>query len=251
MTQFPDIRFYWGAGSGSAAKTLRQLHESHVMLSYRSYPTLPWNIDDLFVDCGGYSLLKTGKTSYETPHTEYLSFVQEHDANLYALRDFPCEPDLRADNGTTVAEHQRKTIEAHQRLLTLHDRWNVEASPVAVIQGWEPDEYLFCLDAMDRHGILDRVEHVGIGSICRRFASDAIHDVITTVADQLPDKKLHAFGVKKEMLDFQEIRDVLWSVDSSAWYIYPYNRKEHDDHETWHIYAEDYLDYKRRLWELW
>ena len=245
MTDFGDLTMYWGCAGGSSVKTLRTMNEPDVMMSYATKNN-PWDgIDNLFIDSGGYSLmLNTGE---HDPVDEYFEFVREWDASVAALQDYPCEPEILDEYDRTVRDHQERTVErAAENLAYIQDH-GINAEPMAVLQGWETEDYLRCIDRFRDAGVL--TDRIGIGSVCRRGAEEDIREVVTTVARELPSHDLHAFGVKQTVLEYGSVRDALDSVDSAAWYYGMYQGKP-DAEPAWHTTTKKYLDYKRKMYRL-
>lgn len=245
MTDHDSVRVYYGSADYSAHKALRTMEEPHIMISAQTLAAdSTWEVDDLFVDSGGYSLmLSTG----EHPATdEYLNQVVEMGGDRFALQDYPCEPDILEEYDRTVTEHQERTIErASEGLTRVQDR-GMDATPTHVLQGWETEDYLRHLDRAKETGTL--TEHVAIGSVCRRGQLQEIRDVITTVRNHLPAKhKLHAFGVKYEILKYPDVRDAVDSVDTAAWYIYPNQSGRVEGEPMWRTKTAQYLEYWRKI----
>jgi len=193
------------------------MEEPNVMINYATGNNKPWrHIENLFIDSGGYSFMK-GKGEYSTSDAEYLGFVKQAKPEVFALRDYPCEPDVRDKLNRTVEEHQRMTLERHRSLLDLwDDAWWTKAQPVSVIQGWELEDYVHHLDQLRDNGVL--TEYVGIGSVCRRHEDQDLLRIIQRIRQELgPKHKLHAFGVKKNILRFPEALKALDSADSMAY----------------------------------
>lgn len=244
--------FYFGAASGQSRAALRKLEESQVMLNYASSGSEPWEgIDRLFIDSGGYSFMK-GKGEYETTADEYLDFIERVEPELYALRDYPCEPDVLDEHGRTIEDHQRMTTEAHVRLWDrLEDRELCPPAgpqPVSVVQGRSVDEYLSHLDSLRDHGVL--ADYVGIGSVCGRENIGEIRRIVLALRDALPESTdLHGFGVKRTaLLKHDRVVNALSSADSQAyartgrWQSLKANRPH-----TWIEVAYQYLRFKRRI----
>lgn len=209
------VKFYYGAASGSSRKALRQMEEPNVMINYATQNNKPWEgIENLFVDSGGYSFI-LGKGEYTTTNKEYLEYVEKHQPELFALRDYPCEPDVLEEHDRTVEEHQEMTIEKHKELRELMKEFDIESKPLSVIQGWELEDYLNHIKRMKEEDLI--TEHIGIGSVCRRGQDEEIRRIILEVNKALPDYcKIHAFGVKSNILRFAEVCEVLHSADSQA-----------------------------------
>ena len=243
------LTFYFGAASGSTRKALRELQEPNVMLNYATKLNEPWyGIERLFVDSGGYSFIK-GKGEYETSDAEYLDFIEEHEAEVFALRDYPCEPEVLDENDRTVVRHQKMTTDRHRDLLDELDERSIDAQPLTVVQGWAVDDYLEHVDALRSAGVL--TDYVGIGSVCRRNAEAEIRRVILAVSDALPSgTDLHAFGVKGSVLRYPDVRDALTSADSQSYEVQASIGPCLDmgaGNKTWKDSALEYLRQKRRI----
>jgi len=232
---------FWGCASGSQRKALQRLAEPNVMISFATHNNQPWDgIDRLFIDCGGYSMLKAGKDHPDkAEYQEYLETVQPE---IYALPDYPCEPDLLEEKGRSVQDHQRLTTEAHVDMLEA----DPPGQPLSVLQGWETAEYLTHLDDLRDHGAV--TDYVGIGSVCRRHAESEIRDVILTVRDALPDStKLHAFGVKTSVLGLTGVMGTLTSADSLSYGFREQHTETWRSGDRWKRVAYHYLNMKREV----
>jgi hypothetical protein len=238
-----DVTFFFGAASGSARKALQQLNEPNVMLSYATKNNTPWDCEHLFLDSGGYSLmLDTGE---HPPADEYIDYVEEADPAYFALQDFPCEPDVLDTYGRSVFKHREFSVEYSASCRALAADRGINAEPVAVLQGWEPDEYLRCIERYEQEGLL--TDTVGIGSVCRRNAEADIREIVLTIRDVLPKRRLHAFGVKRDVLSYPAVLRALDSADSLA-YDWSYQREVTGP--WWHQVAFNYLRFKQRLYEV-
>lgn len=245
MTDFDGFRMYFGAANGSAQKALRKMEEPHVMLSAVTHMNSPWpGIQDLFVDCGGYSMM-VGGGQYESTPAEYVEFAHDIGATRLVLRDLPCEPNVREQTGKTVLEHQEETLEEHIQTLAAARQRGIGSRCMAVLQGWERNEYLEHFDMLRDHGLV--TDRMGIGSVCRRGQTGTIRDIIRAVREAVPQRvELHAFGVKQTVLSAADIREALASADSSAWYYGTAGRQ--GSHEPlWHKSVEEYIQYRRKL----
>lgn len=240
--------FYYGAASGSERKALRQLEEPNVMINYATVNNTPWSeIENLFIDSGGYSFM-LGKGEYGTSNKEYLNFIEQHQPELFALRDYPCEPEVLEEHNRTVDDHLKATTEKHKELLNLMSSFNIESQPVSVIQGWELNDYLKHLKMMKNEGTL--TDYVAIGSVCRRNQDQEIREIISEINDRIGDRKLHAFGVKNNVLRFENIRNNLDSADSLAYSSGSrYSRKtvSGDGSNGFRNVALHYLQFKRDI----
>lgn len=245
--EIDGLRLYFGGSSGSAHKALRQVEEPHVMLSAVTENNRPWDtIDTLFVDSGGYSLmLDTGE---HPPATEYLDTVERMGADKFAFQDYPCEPEILAKYGRSVEQHQQWTTDRARENLDAADDRGLDGEPIAVLQGWKPDQYVAHFDALRDAGCL--TDMIAIGSVCRRGGLSDIRAVIRRVRDVVPDSyDLHAFGVKYTVLGEPDIRDALTSVDTGAWYKFHYEDALFEE-KPWRTCARRYFSYVEQMHEL-
>lgn len=226
------------------SKALRHMRERDVLLSYATEAE-PWGeINNLFIDSGGFSLMM--QTGEHDSVSEYLDYVEGVDAQVAAMQDYPCEPSILQEYDRTVEDHQRMTVDRARANLEAIDDRGIDVEPMAVLQGWETEDYVECIDMFREAGVL--TDYIGVGSVCRRNAETDIRDVLNTVHRELPNKKLHAFGVKKSILKYPDMRSILDSVDSSAWYFGMYQNKPVPE-LAWHTCTKMYLDYKRDLYD--
>lgn len=253
MSDHGGVRVYYGTTSGSGRKALEAMEEPHLMVSYATDRNTPWSEhrESLFVDSGGYSLMVASETgTYDDSDDDYLSYIERYAPERWALRDYPCEPDVLERHGRTVAEQQERTTAHHVAMLDAVDARGTPGEPVACVQGWDEREYVHHIDALRAAGVFDRVDHVAVGSVCRRGSTGEIRRIIQRVRAELDsDLSLHAFGVKKSILGCPDTRDALDSVDTTAWY---YNEYQHEQHgePAWQRFVLLYLQYQRGLRKL-
>jgi len=185
------------------------LFVSHRRLMDRK--TLPRAIGSWALDSGGFTELHTFGGWNTTP-TEYVTAVRRYadeigNMDWAAPQDWMCEPSALAATGGTVAGHQMRTVTNY---LQLRDQLGDLVVPV--LQGWERDDYLRCVDLYDTHGVdLTLADRIGLGSVCRRNAES---DIAHIVADLQP-LRLHAFGIKGAA--WKLVNDRVVSADSMAW----------------------------------
>lgn len=250
MTNNVDI--YYGVASGQQRAALRRLEPEGVMISHATHSNTPIDGDySLFVDCGGYHHMMTGDGTYGSSDDEYLAYLEEYRPDWWALRDYPCEPDLLEQLGRSVRDQQRRTLDHHVALYESTPDSLLD-SAVSVIQGWTTDQYLTHLDDLRDRGLL--TDRVAIGSVCRRNADQDIARAVLALRDALPPKcELHAFGVKGSVLRYREVVSALDSVDSAA-YDYSQSRipsKRSDGQSfTWRDSARAYLNWRNELHQL-
>lgn len=237
------FRFFYGCASGSARKALRKMEEPNVMISHATANNTPFEtIENLFIDSGGYSQLHTHR-DYQTSDEAYLSYIQDHEPELFALRDYPCQFQLRYRLNQTVQDQQRRTTHHHRKLLDAYDDADLSSDPVAVLHGWSPDQYLSHLDQLRTEGVLTQC--TAIGSLCGRHDAATVARIIHRVRDALPSKhRLHAFGVKTKVLKLPRVVQALDSADSAA---YDFRTRMQDTRNTWREQVYHYLSMKREI----
>lgn len=200
--------------------TLRQLQQTEkFMFSFKrirnrkdKIPTMPnqrW-----IMDSGAFSEISlNGKYTYSVD--EYLNCVLENEPNIFVTMDWMCEPHIIEKTGLSIKDHLNRTIDAHIKIKEKIDHMNIKSDFMGTIQGWKIDDYLKCIDMLKEHGLIE--EHLGIGSICRRNADKEILKIIKTIHGELPNVKLHGFGIKLSLLKSVVANKLLHSCDSMAW----------------------------------
>lgn len=127
-----------------------------------------------------------------------------------APQDWMCEDVMLAKTGLTVADHQRLTTDNYLELRSIAD----DLPFVPVIQGQTLDDYRRHADLYLRRGVdLTTHETVGIGSVCRRQATNEIVELVEGLTDD--GLRLHGFGMK--MLGLAKVGALLASSDSMSW----------------------------------
>lgn len=185
------------------------LFVSHRRLAgYRRLPKAQCN---WALDSGGFSELALyGK--WRTTVPEYIDAVNRYDAEVgrmlwAAPMDWMCEPQMLANTGLSVAEHQVRTVENFCELAE-------EIPVIPVLQGWTLDDYLYCITLYESMGVnLAHEPVVGVGSVCRRQNTYEAEQIFAELADA--GLRLHGFGVK--MTGLERFGDRLVSADSMAW----------------------------------
>lgn len=111
---------------------------------------------------------------------------------------------------TAVRIHQRKTVDNLIELRSLAP----EIPFIPVLQGNSLADYVHCDRLYAEAGVdLAAEPVVGLGSVCRRQATDEIRDIVEHFAAK--GYRLHGFGVKT--LGLAQYADDLVSADSMAW----------------------------------
>jgi len=127
-------------------------------------------------------------------------------------QDYMCEPFILKRWGTTVREHQVKTV---LRYLELQSLTTVYIMPV--LQGYTTYEYLEHIEMYIDY--ISPSQWIGVGSVCKRNTSDPqeVYRILSAIKNRLPDIKLHGFGLKANTLKDPNIYSLLHSADSMAW----------------------------------
>lgn len=167
------------------------------------------------LDSGGFTELSMNGFWSITPK-QYIKEVELFSKEIGQLSwaasmDYMCEPFVLKKTGLALQIHQERTIDNFIELRTLNP-----SLPIApVLQGFQIHEYFEHLnDYMIRGVDLLKEETVGVGSVCRRQASDEIKDLITKL-HSFGMNNLHGFGIK--MAGISKIGHLLKSSDSMAW----------------------------------
>lgn len=165
------------------------------------------------LDSGGFTQLSKNPEGWpkgcEEPYVEAVTkYMGTGTLDFASQQDWMCEPWLL--HGRSVQEHQERTVANYLRLCELAP----DLPWLPVLQGWEIGDYHRHIDMFASAGIeLTRYNRVGIGSVCRRQASDQIGAIVTSVASR--GIRAHGFGVKLRGLE--KYGQHLASADSMAW----------------------------------
>jgi hypothetical protein len=168
-----------------------------------------WCLDSsAFTEIGRHGRWTVSPRNYARMAARWQREVGRLDAA--AVQDLMCEPEMLDKTGLSVVEHQILTTRS---LLELRDlEPGVPWMPV--LQGYEPEEYLYHVDRYDRAGVdLTRESVVGVGSCCRRQDTTEIEDVFRALYRL--GIKTHAFGLSIPGL--RRSARYLQSADSMAW----------------------------------
>jgi hypothetical protein len=86
-----------------------------------------------------------------------------------------------------------------------------------VIQGWnkQPESILRCIKLYREYGIIDKFDYFAIGNLCVEPVVNIIYKTISLARKELPNKKLHVFGLKLNAI--RKVFSLIDSCDSMAW----------------------------------
>lgn len=250
--------FWAGAASGASRKALAQAQRwldgprpSRIMVNYQTKMNDRddrWRQYSLFMDPGAYSMfaeppIGQGLDDYPESTESYLHDMGRMQPDRYAWRDYVCEDDVRDYHGWTVEQQQERTTERHIECADLHDDLGISSEPVAVVQGWDPEDYRRHAQELVDHGLV--TETVGVGTMCGRNDVETCEEILAAVREVLPDVDLHAFGLDKRCYDSEYIIGEITSTDSLA-YCYKYKRPAGWD--RWEFTLMKYLGH-RAAWD--
>jgi len=172
-----------------------------------------------FLDCGGYVFFNE-HGYFPFTAAAYLNLVAYLKPDYYASMDYPCEPSISsALSGMDVMARIRATVENCQLLADMECMTG--GSLVPVIQGWQVEDYQFCLDLYLSAGLIR--PYMAVGSMCTRSNTAEIADLVIGVhaaATRAGVKQLHFFGLKRS--DYlRPVQYLIHSQDSAAVYYAP------------------------------
>lgn len=165
------------------------------------------------LDSGGFTELSLFG-GWQTTAATYARDVHRYQSEIGSLawaapQDWMCEPFIIQKTGLTVEEHQRRTVG------NFIDLRSTGIPVIPVVQGYTLADYDRCLDLYDKAGVkLSDEALVGLGSVCRRQATDEIGQVCLLMHDA-GITRLHGFGCKAGAI--RRYGHLLTSADSMAW----------------------------------
>ena len=169
---------------------------------------------DWCLDSGGFTEL-TLHGEWKTSPEEYAFF-----ANMYrngfgrmqwaSQQDWMVEDFMLTRTGRTLQDHQTLTVQNWLDLKRIAPNFPF----IPVIQGQTTEHYLDHVRQFKDAGVdLRTFDTIGIGSVCRRQASNEIEPIITEL--HAYGLSLHGFGMKT--LGLRKIAHKMRSADSMAW----------------------------------
>jgi hypothetical protein len=207
------VRFYLGTHMPHWLRDSNvPLFVSHRRL--KRYRTLPVAATRWALDSGGFTELSM-YGEWRTEEEEYAEAVARYRDEIGQLdwaapMDWMCEPWIVAKSGKSVEHHMALTVANY---VVLRDVWP-DLPFVPVLQGWVMDDYLRCIEMYEQVGVDLRDEPtVGLGSVCRRQATDEIGRIVERLSRG--GIRLHGFGVKGDGL--ARYGWMLNSADSMSW----------------------------------
>jgi hypothetical protein len=207
------VRFFTGLHQPSDA---RHFDAAFVSVNRLRNRKGPFAVGDWIMDSGAFTEIST-HGHYRHGVEEYAAQIRRwsRNGNLLAAvaQDWMCEPFIVERTGLSVEEHQRRTVERYDALMT-EDTAGVYILPV--LQGFAPSDYVRHLSMYG-----DRLAHgawVVVGSVCKRNGDpQQVAGVLLEIRRARPDLRLHGFGVKTTSLAHPLVRSLLETADSMAW----------------------------------
>lgn len=193
----------------------------------KRFRALPMNVQDLDValDSAGFVAMKLYKR-YPWSIAQYIEFAVVNGFSWYSQMDCCCEPEIAPDRETVTA----RVFATSQMLQLCRDSYSsfldrypefamAATSPMPIVQGWQPEDYVQSVEFADRVLGGQWPEMIGVGSVCRRHLNgpDGLWRVLTALDRVLPiHVHLHLFGVKGAALRGFADHPRVVSVDSMA-----------------------------------
>lgn len=207
------MKLYLGVWNLKHARNAPHFMYSLRRLKERISP-VPFDNMDWIMDSGAFSEINlNGKYTF-TPD-EYLHYVELHQPKLFFNMDWMCEPFVLQKTGLTIKEHQERTIYNQIKIMDILDNYDIKGKFAGCIQGWITEDYLRHVDMLKDQGLI--TSKMGIGSVCRRKSKIQILKILQAVKQELPNTKLHGFGIKTDILKEPLVYECLDSCDSMAW----------------------------------
>lgn len=176
--------------------------------------SVPFNNYDWIMDSGAFSEINlNGKYTYTAQ--EYLHCVELHQPKMFFNMDYMCEPFVLKKTNLTIKEHQEKTIDNQIKITDLLKLFNIKGEFAGCIQGWNINDYINHIDMLKSQRLI--TDNMGVGSICRRHSEIEILNILQAIKKEIPNIKLHGFGIKTNALKNPIIHKCLNSCDSMAW----------------------------------
>ena len=166
--------------------------------------------ESLLLDSGGFSFFSR-HGDYPFGPEDLAHLGGRLGADVVACMDYPCEEAVARVGGLrTNSDRISKTVANARECLRIPGvNW------LPVIQGLEVEDYLDCIRQLE--AAYSVRGYMGVGTLCRRASRDKTWEVLRAIRRELPDTRLHGFGVDLRLLRDRRIRGTLYSADSSAW----------------------------------
>jgi len=167
---------------------------------------------EIFLDSGGFSFF-TKYSEYPFSVKEYVEWIHEMQkinngkVKYVATMDYPCEPSINRKAFSSNKERIEKTVENAIKCF----KNEIPAKWIPVLQGYNLDEYVFCLNLYKKHGIL--TDYIAVGSMCKRSNISEIVKIVHEIKKNYKGK-IHLFGLAIKALQNKALFDMIYSCDT-------------------------------------
>jgi len=168
---------------------------------------------EFFLDSGGFGLVFTYH-DYPFKISTYVRLIRLKKPDYAAVMDYPCNKD--AMPGIDVRENIRKTVENAEQLINNFSF--PKTTIVPVIQGWDWQDYKYCIDLYKQRGI--DTGYFAIGTLIHRKNKTVVKPLIVKIVDYLrkwSDADVHAFGIRPTYVEDYKIWSRISSFDTNTW----------------------------------
>ncbi|MHA1249050.1 MAG: deazapurine DNA modification protein DpdA family protein [Candidatus Helarchaeota archaeon] len=184
---------------------------------------LPKNRKKLMIDSGAFDLLeKRNLEEYPFTPKDYVNAIKNLSIkpDYVVSLDYICKKNQHTKNILTI----NKTIN-NAVILRNEFKRDEGITFIPVIQGYDLDEYLYCVNQLVKKKIIIDGDIIGIGSLVGRKSSKESQLVIKSIYNFLKERgiipKIHCFGVNLNVIKDRNIFNIVHSIDSLAW-TFPY-----------------------------
>ena len=184
---------------GSKARQQRiQRHGVHGMLRVPdSFPVMG--------DCGAFDYIGEKEPRYTT--ADVFDYYTRHGFDFGVSVDHLIPKDTHPDR----QYRYDVTLRNAEEFIHLWNREKPDWVPVGAVQGWDPESYAAAARRVHEMGY----PLIGLGGLVRTSTA-RILDIIQAVHSEVPDARLHLFGVARENM-FRDLKqNGVFSVDSAA-----------------------------------
>jgi hypothetical protein len=170
---------------------------------------IPRNKNELMLDSGAYDfIIKQKNETYPyTPDTYFetvRSKIQNDKIKLDYLvsMDYICSPQDKKGNRVRIDRNVQNTI----HLSKIFEKEQPDFKLIPVVQGYELEEYIYCLKQLHKNNILESHSYIGIGSIANRKKSTDAQKIVLGVIKCLDNE----IGFKNYKFHLNDNLDVLF-----------------------------------------
>ncbi len=166
----------------------------------------------LFIDSGGFQATDRWDMSYPYEPRELFEWAESIGADYVACPDFACEPEL---HDSSVMHRVGRTVEEHAFAFHQYRQGEYSFELIPVLQGYYKDQYADCIDWYESKGFVQ--DYMAVGTVCKRDDVNAIHNVMETIEQKLPNTDFHMFGMTLNAWKDRRMWGRFKSADTAAW----------------------------------